>query len=109
RRGCGAHIPTQPPLLQTPPDGGDLGSMPIEELQARTEAMARDSENLAELPERSRLQRELGAEGLTDLMAELRRRKVDDSLVGPEFDLAYWASVLQTMASEDPAIGRHDG
>src|SRR5699024_12793313 len=52
---------------------------------------------------------ELDAEGLTDLMADLRRRKVDDSLVGPEFDLAYWASVLQTMASEDPAIGRHDG
>ena len=97
------------PILETTPDGGDLGSMLIEELQARTEAMGRDSENLAELPERSRLQRELDAEGLTDLMADLRRRKVDDSLVGPEFDLAYWASVLQTMASEDPAIGRHDG
>src|SRR5699024_7239993 len=88
------------PILETTPDGGDLGSMLIEELQARTEAMGRDSENLAELPERSRLQRELDAEGLTDLMADLRRRKVD---------LAYCASVLQTMASEDPAIGRHDG
>ncbi|MGC3022707.1 MULTISPECIES: DUF4011 domain-containing protein [unclassified Brevibacterium] len=97
------------PILETTPDGGDLGSMLIEELQARTEAMGRDSENLAELPERSRLQRELDAEGLSDLMADLRRRKVDDSLVGPEFDLAYWASVLQTMAGEDPAIGRHDG
>ncbi|WP_343071777.1 DUF4011 domain-containing protein [Brevibacterium renqingii] len=97
------------PILETTPDGGDLGSMLIEELQARTEAMGRDSENLAELPERSRLQRELDAEGLTDLMADLRRRKVDDALVGPEFDLAYWASVLQTMAGEDPAIGRHDG
>ncbi|WP_166973615.1 DUF4011 domain-containing protein [Brevibacterium atlanticum] len=97
------------PILESTPDGGDLGSMLIEELQARTEAMGRDSEHLAELPERSRLQRELDAEGLGDLMTDLRRRKVDDSLVGPEFDLAYWASVLQTMAGEDPAIGRHDG
>lgn len=97
------------PILETTPDGGDLGSMLIEELQARAEAMGSDSENLAELPERSRLQRELDGEGLGDLMADLRRRKVDEALVGPEFDLAYWASVLQTMAGEDPAIGRHDG
>ena len=97
------------PILETTPDGGDLGSMLIEELQARAEAMGSDSENLAELPERSRLQRELDGEGLGDLMADLRGRKVDEALVGPEFDLAYWASVLQTMAGEDPAIGRHDG
>ena len=104
-----ADIAKLTPILETTPDGGDLGSMLIEELQARTEAMGSDSENLAELPERSRLQRELDSDGLGDLMADLRRRKVDESLVGPEFDLAYWASVLQTMAGEDPAIGRHDG
>ena len=104
-----ADIAKLKPILETTPDGGDLGSMLIEELQARTEAMGSDSENLAELPERSRLQRELDGEGLGDLMADLRRRKVDEALVGPEFDLAYWASVLQTMAGEDPAIGRHDG
>lgn len=97
------------PILETTPDGGDLGLMLIEELQARTEAMGRDSENLAELPERSRLQRELTDEGLSDLLTDLRRRKVDTTLVGPEFDLAYWASVLQRMASEDPQVGRHDG
>lgn len=104
-----ADVAKLSPILETTPDGGDLGSMLIEELQARTEAMGRDSDNLSELPERSRLQRELDAEGLNDLLADLRRRKVDTALVGPEFDLAYWASVLQTMASEDPKIGRHDG
>ncbi|SDS17206.1 Protein of unknown function [Brevibacterium siliguriense] len=104
-----ADIAKLAPVLETTPDGGDLGSMLIEELQARTEAMGSDSEHLSELPGRSRLQRELDGEGLGDLMADLRRRKVDESLVGPEFDLAYWASVLQTMAGEDPAIGRHDG
>ncbi|MBM6589308.1 DUF4011 domain-containing protein [Brevibacterium sp. RIT 803] len=97
------------PILETTPDGGDLGSMLIEELQARTEAMGRDSEHLGELPERSRIQRELTDEGLSDLLTDLRRRKVDTALVGPEFDLAYWASVLQRMASEDPQVGRHDG
>lgn len=104
-----ADVATIAPILETTPDGGDLGSMLIEELQARTEAMGRDSENLAELPERSRIQRELTNEGLSDLLTDLRRRKVDTTLVGPEFDLAYWASVLQRMASEDPQVGRHDG
>lgn len=97
------------PILETTPDGGDLSAMLIEELQARTEAMGRDSEHLAELPKRSRIQRELADEGLSDLLTDLRRRKVDTTLVGPEFDLAYWASVLQRMASEDPQVGRHDG
>ena len=104
-----ADIAKIAPILETTPDGGELGSMLIEELQARTEAMGRDSENLAELPERSRIQRELTDEGLSDLLTDLRRRKVDTTLVGPEFDLAYWASVLQRMASEDPQVGRHDG
>lgn len=104
-----ADIAKIAPILETTPDGGELGSMLIEELQARTEAMGRDSENLADLPERSRIQRELTGEGLSDLLTDLRRRKVDTGLVGPEFDLAYWASVLQTMASEDPQVGRHDG
>ncbi|MDN6124822.1 MAG: hypothetical protein L0I80_13290, partial [Brevibacterium sp.] len=104
-----ADIAKIAPILETTPDGGDLGSMLIEELQARTEAMGRDSENLAALPERSRIQRELTDEGLSDLLTDLRRRKVDTTLVGPEFDLAYWASVLQRMASEDPKVGRHDG
>ncbi|SMX83642.1 DUF4011 domain-containing protein [Brevibacterium antiquum] len=104
-----ADIAKIAPILETTPDGGDLSSMLIEELQARTEAMGRDSENLAELPERSRIQRELTDEGLSDLLTDLRRRKVDTTLVGQEFDLAYWASVLQRMASEDPQVGRHDG
>lgn len=104
-----ADVAKLSPVLETTPDGGELGAMLIEELQARTEAMGGDSENLADLPERSRLQRELTAEGLSDLMTDLRRRKVENHLVGPEFDLAYWASVLQSMAGEDPKIGRHDG
>ncbi|MCM1011505.1 DUF4011 domain-containing protein [Brevibacterium sp. XM4083] len=108
-QGVEADVAKLAPVLETTPDGGDLGGMLIEELQARAEAMGGDSENLADLPERSRLQRELSAEGMSELMTDLRRRKVEKHLVGPEFDLAYWASVLQTMASEDPQIGRHDG
>ncbi|RBP65503.1 uncharacterized protein DUF4011 [Brevibacterium sanguinis] len=108
-QGVEADVAKISPVLRTTPDGGDLGSMLIEELQARCEAMGADTDNLAELPERSRLQRELSGEGLSDLLTDLRRRKVDTGLVGPEFDLAYWASVLQTMATEDPQVGRHDG
>lgn len=108
-QGVEADVAKLAPVLETTPDGGDLGAMLIEELTARAEAMGGDSENLADLPERSRLQRELTDEGLSELMTDLRRRKVENHLVGPEFDLAYWASVLQSMAGEDPKIGRHDG
>src|SRR5699024_9186483 len=54
-----AALAKRAPILEPTPDGGAHGSMLTEELQARTEVKGRDSENLAELPERSQLQSEL--------------------------------------------------
>ncbi|MCQ9385159.1 DUF4011 domain-containing protein [Brevibacterium sp. 50QC2O2] len=92
------------PVLVDTPDGGDLAGMLVEELQARLEAMADDRESLAELPARTELEVRLRAGGLGDLLDDLRGRRVRHAMVGDEFDLAYWATVLQQMATEDAQI-----
>lgn len=96
-------------VLKDTPDGGDLGAMLVEELHARLKAMAEDRAALKDLPARTTEEDALRAAGLSELLDDLRDRKVRHAMVGKEFDLAYWATVLQQMAAEDPEIGGHDG
>lgn len=96
------------PVMDDTPDGGDLAGMLVEELHARLQAMGEDKEALADLPARTHLDSELRRDGLAALIDDLRERRVDHELVGEEFDLAYWATVLQRLAAEDPQIGQHD-
>lgn len=97
------------PILADTPDGGDLDAMHIGELEARLAAMADDRAALGDLPRRTRLRRDLEAAGLRELLYDLRSRRVRPEDVGSEFDLAYWATVLQQMAAADPQVGEHDG
>ncbi len=96
------------PVMADTPDGGDLDGMLVEELHARLEAMGEDKEALADLPARTHLDAELRQAGLGELIDDLRSRRASHDLVGEEFDLAYWATVLQRLAAEDPQIGQHD-
>ena len=96
------------PIMDDTPDGGDLGRMLVEELQARLSAMGEDRAALADLPARTSADDKLREAGLGDLLDDLRARKVRHSGVGAEFDLAYWATVLQQMAAADSQIGGHD-
>ncbi|MEV0984145.1 DUF4011 domain-containing protein [Brevibacterium sp. NPDC049920] len=97
------------PVLSDTPDGGDLGSMLVEEAQARLQALGEDRDSLADLPARTRIDTELRGRGLGDLLSDLRERRVPHELVGQEFDLAYWATVLKQLAAADPQVGGHDG
>lgn len=97
------------PVLSDTPDGGDLGSMLVEEAQARLQALGEDRDSLADLPARTRIDTELRGRGLGDLLTDLRERRVPHELVGQEFDLAYWATVLKQLAAADPQVGGHDG
>lgn len=97
------------PVLETTPDGGDLAHMQVEELQARLQALGEEQGALDELPARFELDRRLRRAGLSELMEDLRERRVPHELVADEFDLAWWASVLQAMARSDSAVGGHDG
>ncbi|MCT1873934.1 DUF4011 domain-containing protein [Brevibacterium luteolum] len=96
------------PVMADTPDGGDLDGMLVEELHARLQAMGVDKEALADLPARTHLDAELRQAGLGELIDDLRSRRASHDLVGEEFDLAYWATVLQRLAAEDPQIGQHD-
>lgn len=95
------------PIMDDTPDGGDLGRMLVEELHARLTAMGEDRAALADLPARTSADDKLRKAGLGDLLDDLRTRKVRHAMVGAEFDLAYWATVLQQMATEDGEIGNH--
>ncbi|WGW12677.1 DUF4011 domain-containing protein [Saxibacter everestensis] len=97
------------PVMETTPDGAGLERMQLGELQARLEALSDDDDALTDLPERTELDGTLRAAGLGELVADLRQRKVSHDLVAQEFELAWWASVLQAMAADDPAVGGHDG
>lgn len=96
------------PIMDDTPDGGDLGRMLVEELQARLSAMGEDRAALADLPARTSADDKLRGAGLGDLLDDLRARKVRHAGVGAEFDLAYWATVLQQMAAADTQISGHD-
>ncbi len=97
------------PVLEPTPDGGNLSEMRIDELAARLEALRDDEDALTDLPERTELDGKLRTAGLADLVDDLRSRRVEHAVVGNEFELAWWASVLQEMAGADPAVGGHDG
>ncbi|KXZ58929.1 hypothetical protein Bravens_00801 [Brevibacterium ravenspurgense] len=104
-----ADLDSLAPILADTPDGGDLDAMHIGELEARLAAMADDRAALDDLPRRTGLRRDLEAAGMRELLYDLRSRRVRPEEVGSEFDLAYWATVLQQMAAADPQVGEHDG
>ncbi|WP_291794325.1 DUF4011 domain-containing protein [Brevibacterium sp.] len=108
-RALSAELGALSPYLEDTPDGGALEEMLVEELEARLEALAEDRASLRDLPERTRLDDELRDAGLGDLLDDLRARRVPHELVGLEFDLAHWATVLQDLAGADALIGAHDG
>ena len=104
-----ADLATLAPVLENTPDGGDLPAMLVEEMRARLTALGEDRESLRRMPRRSRLEQRLRDSGLGELVDDLRQRRVRPVLVEQEFELAYWATVLQQMAAEDPQVGGHDG
>ena len=108
-RALSAELQALRPVLDTTPDGGDLEGMLVEELEARLRALGEDQDSLVDLPARTRADDELRAAGLGELLDDLRERRVPHEVVGLEFDLALWATILQDLAGADALIGAHDG
>src|SRR5699024_7219807 len=108
-RTLSAELAALSPTLDTTPDGGALEDMLVEELEARLQALAEENESLSELPARTRTDDALRDAGLGELLDDLRDRRVAHAVVGLEFDLALWATILQDLAGADALIGAHDG
>src|SRR5690625_1075432 len=96
------------PVLAPTVGGHDLREIPLAELLAKVERLAGDEENLRTIPERVQAIANLTEWGLGELCADLSARRVHTDLVGAEFDLAWWSSVLEEMLAEDTAMGTLD-
>ncbi|WP_159621288.1 hypothetical protein [Ruania rhizosphaerae] len=92
------------PVLSATLGGRTLTEVPLEELATRIARLGADDVALRQLPERAAVLAHLSDLGLDDLLADLTQRRVPTSLVGAEFDLAWWSSVLEEILAEDPAL-----
>ncbi|MDO4666178.1 MAG: prevent-host-death family protein [Actinomycetaceae bacterium] len=88
---------------------GDLKKLPIDALTRLVDSLAQDKEGARELPGRVRALRSLQELGLEELGNDLRERQVPESLIGPELDLAWWASALSYMLSKDERLAHYTG
>ncbi|UFU07300.1 hypothetical protein [Ruania halotolerans] len=89
------------PVLSGTLGGRTLGEVPLDELSTRVARLGADDVALRQLPERAAVLAHLSELGLDELIADLTHRRVPTSLVGAEFDLAWWSSVLEEILSGD--------
>lgn len=90
--------------LATTDIGGDLATMPFDDLEIAFSRLAADDDTLANLPERNALLAVLRRRGLEPLLADLRQREVPAQLVADELDLAWWTTALEHILAADPAL-----
>lgn len=96
------------PVLSGSLAGRTLEELPLSELAGRTTRLGADDATLRQLPERAAVLAELSDLGLDDLLEDLTHRRVATELVGAEFDLAWWSSVLEEILGEDPVLAGLD-
>lgn len=85
-----------------------LEQLPFAELATRVSRLGADDATLRQLPERAAVLAQLSEMGLSDLLEDLSHRRVPTELVGAEFDLAWWSSVLEEILSDDPVLAGLD-
>src|SRR5690606_20666499 len=81
--------------------GADLRDVPLRELQNRLERLGDDDATLRQMPERAGVLGHLHRPGLRPLGEDLTARRVPTELVGAEFDLAWWSSLLEELLRND--------
>ncbi len=88
--------------------GQALADMPLPDLAARLERLGADDDSVRQMPERAAALSVLTSMGLAPLVADLTSRRVPTEMVGAEFELAWWSSVLEEMLTADPALSGID-
>ncbi|HLS00477.1 MAG TPA: hypothetical protein VK054_00620, partial [Beutenbergiaceae bacterium] len=75
--------------------GKSLKTLPLADLQTKIDRLANDAETLQTIPDRVQALANLEDLGLEVLIEDLSSRRVNTDIVGAEFDLAWWSSVLE--------------
>lgn len=96
-------------VLEPTAAGGDLATLPWDELERRLTRLRADRETLDTLPERTALLRSLEQRGLGALLTDLGARRVTAEVVAAELELAWWSTVFELILAEDPALAGQDG
>ena len=77
------------------------GQIPVDEVPDRITALARDSEVLSNLQDRTSLAARLRQQDLGPLLEDLAGRHVPPDQVGVELELAWWKSALERLLAAD--------
>ncbi|WP_371174510.1 hypothetical protein [Buchananella felis] len=90
------------------PGGVALADVAFEPLARLLAALASPAYT-ERLPLHAQLTQEIAQLGLTELVADLRGRRVESDMLIKEFELAWWVSVLQHILTGDPHLQNLDG
>ncbi len=96
-------------VLATTPQGGNLDTIDLNQVEERLKALYADKQALDDLPERARLEREFHEVGLDDLVADFSRRGVSNDAVGGELQLAWWTTAFEDIVRSSAIISNQDG
>ena len=81
-----------------------LADVPLDEMPARLEDLAAESEVLHNLVERLSITERLSGLGLEPLLTDLSERHVGPDQASDELELAWWQSVLEDRLSADKSL-----
>ncbi|MEN9715885.1 MAG: hypothetical protein RJA35_1352 [Actinomycetota bacterium] len=81
-----------------------LTALPLDKLAAKLNSLVEDTGALENLGERSMVANELRELGLEDLMRDFARLHVSREHLASEFDLAWWQSSLEYLATKNPVV-----
>ncbi|MEP7161330.1 MAG: hypothetical protein ABI746_09525 [Dermatophilaceae bacterium] len=89
--------------------GGGLLELPLDALAERLAVLASRHDGIAVFPALAPVLTDLRQAGLGELLDDLAIRHVAADHVADEAEFAWWLSVLDAVAAQDPTYGRHDG
>jgi len=81
-----------------------LTALPLDQLAAKLDSLVEDTGALENIGERAMVANELRSKGLEDLMRDLARLHVSREHLASEFDLAWWQSALEYLATRNPIV-----
>nr|WP_239683961.1 AAA family ATPase [Leucobacter musarum] len=91
-------------VLGTTTDASRLKNQSLAQLASRVSDLARESEVLQNIQERTTIVEQMRAAHLEPLLEDLSARHVPAEDVAAELELAWWQSVLERMLQSNPAL-----